>query len=401
LGGSLSGLEGDEQVSINAIITTPWGTEINKTYNSPKNAKQYVLPDPFAKDSKYQVTINNLLSYKTCTPTDPYKGTLSNDISSLNISCINNTYKISGVVTGLDSSTEGLKLQNNGGAAVAATTDLTNPKQLIFSFDDLQGNSGYDVTVDDSSLPKGKKCSVSNGVDDHITKDVSDIVVTCQPITYPISVSVTGLNTTSINSDNAIVLQLNSSSNRLNIYGNAPTQRFLDPLEYGEKAKVVVFTQPIGKTCIVVLGSDEPITGKKTINVTCSDQQFTLGGKVSGLTATESVTLDSGTGSKIVVTGSGDYTFDKKINYTAYYDVTIPDDDKDHLGHLTKTCKIESENPSGNITKDISNVNVTCSIQTFALTVTSPDLKTQADGDSPFGIVVEGHETDPDYQLSL
>jgi alpha-tubulin suppressor-like RCC1 family protein len=132
------------------------------------------------------------------------------------------------------------------------------------------------------------------------------------PPTYTIGGTVTGLSGT-------VTLANNGGDARaVNASG---TFTFATALSGGAAYAVTVTTQPSGQTCTVTSGSGSVAAANVTnVAVTCTNNTYTIGGTVQGLTGT--VTLANGTDTR-AVNANGTFTFATALLSGAVYNITV------------------------------------------------------------------------------
>ncbi|MBK9131254.1 MAG: hypothetical protein IPM20_06400 [Gammaproteobacteria bacterium] len=249
------------------------------------------------------------------------------------------TFSIGGTISGL---TGTVVLRNNG------TDSLTRSANGNFTFPtELRDEDDYNVTV--FTQPLGQTCVVSNGAGIINTADVTNIQVTCSdnpPVTYSVGGTVSGLSGT-------LVLKDNGTDSKT-IFANGGFT-FDSELAGGVAYSVTVDTQPDGQLCVVSNGSGTVGSADITIiQVTCSDipdDDYTVGGTVSGLTGT--VVLENNGGDTLSLTTNGNFTFGTVLADGATYDVTVSSQP------AGQTCSVT--NGSGTVSGgNVTGVQVTC-----------------------------------------
>ena len=126
-------------------------------------------------------------------------------------------------------------LQDNGG------DDLSVSANGAFAFaTKLPSGAAYDVAV--KTNPAGQTCTVANGSGTVGSANVTNVAVTCEPNTYSIGGSVSGLSGT-------VVLQDNGGDD-LSVSANG-VFAFATKLPSGAAYDVAVKTNPSGQTCTV------------------------------------------------------------------------------------------------------------------------------------------------------
>jgi hypothetical protein len=149
------------------------------------------------------------------------------------------SYAIGGTVSGLNSGTQ-IVLLNNGGDTKTVTVSGA------FSFaTPLASGASFAVTV--GTAPAGEACSVSNGSGTVGTANVTNVAIVCNTL-FTIGGVVTGLD-----SGSQVVL-LNNGGNGLTVTANG-TFSFTTSLASTSAYVVTVGTAPTGETCTVSNGS--------------------------------------------------------------------------------------------------------------------------------------------------
>ena len=213
----------------------------------------------------------------------------------------------------------------------------------------LASGSSYSVTI--AVQPGGQLCSVSNG-SGTVNANVANVSVNCVS-TYTVAGSVTGLTVS------GLVLKLNNAATKI-IASGAGSYSFSTSLPSGTAYSVSVGIQPSGYSCSVANGTGT-ISGNVTnANVSCA-KTYTVGGSVSGLTASGLILKLNGTGTKIVSTGAGSYVFSTALTSGTNYAVTIQSQPSG------LTCSL-SGNPAGTIgTTNVADANVSCAPTTYTV----------------------------------
>ena len=280
---------------------------------------------------------------------------ISSNVSGVLVSCIvdTNSYTVSGLsagsggVSGLAAG-KSLILVNNG------TETLILNANGDFSFPTaLASGSGYSVTV--AVQPGGQFCSVTNG-SGILSANVTNVGVTCVN-TYTVGGSVTGLTVS------GLVLKLNNATSKIipSFAGNggAGTYSFSTALPSGTTYTVGVGIQPAGYSCTVT-NATGIISGTVTnVNVSCA-KTYTVGGSITGLTASGLILKLNGSGTKIVANGAGAYVFSTGLVAGATYTVTV------FQQPAGLTCSVA--NATGTMgNANVSNANVSCVTATYTV----------------------------------
>jgi hypothetical protein len=126
--------------------------------------------------------------------------------------------------------------------------------------------------------------------------------------------------------------------------------------------KVTVKTQPSSpvQNCSVANGTGTAVANVTDVQVTCGNV-YTIGGSLSGLASTSSITLQDNGGDNLKLTTNGTFTFPTPLSATTKYTVTI-------LTQPTAPAQIcVVVNGTGTANVDITNVQITCPQPTLTI----------------------------------
>ncbi|MEC5162420.1 MULTISPECIES: hypothetical protein [unclassified Janthinobacterium] len=148
-------------------------------------------------------------------------------------------------------------------------------------------------------------------------------------------------------------LQLKNGSATLDVAANAGTFAFTERIASESNYDVQINKQPTGADCTVLNGKAKASNFNITsVVISCLTKQHKLGGTVSGLAASESVTLINAP-EQLVQTGSGAFTFAFTVGEGNNYGVSVL---KSSPG---KVCSLP--NGGGTMpTTDFNGLTVTC-----------------------------------------
>jgi hypothetical protein len=272
-------------------------------------------------------------------------------------------YSIGGMAVGVNG--PGLVLRNNG------TDSLSVPATGGFTFATrLPGGASYAVTV--TGHPAGQTCSVANASGVVAEVDVTQIAVACvaaepppppAPGTYTVGGDVSGLRGTGL----VLTYGNSSGSDDLAVTANGAFVfgvRVADGMPYA----VSVATQPSAPTqnCTVANASGTVARANvANVLVTCADvgqpppptDQFTIGGRVNGLSASGLVLHNNGGDAITVQAGAGSFSFPGKVARGSGYHVTVATQPGSDPGN-SQDCAIT--NGTGTANADVTDVEVTC-----------------------------------------
>ncbi len=290
VGGTLTGLDAGSQL----VLENHGADALTLTADG-----SFSLSTKVAFDGTYAVTVATQPADAICTVQHGTGAGVTGDVTSIAVTCSPNTFTLSGTSSGLTSGMQ-VTLENNSADALT----LSANGKFTFSTP-LAYLGAYNVGV--STQPVGQTCSVTNGQGSQVTRNVSNITVSCSTNTYTIGGSVSGLGT-----GQQVTLE-NNGGDALTVTGNGPFV-FTTSLTYGSAYTVTVGTQPAGATCVVSSGAGSPVTADVTgvsVNCVANTVSFTTPGPYTwtvppGITSVSVVaTGGGGGGAGLAGTGPG------------------------------------------------------------------------------------------------
>ncbi|MGC8518712.1 MAG: SMP-30/gluconolactonase/LRE family protein [Steroidobacteraceae bacterium] len=177
---------------------------------------------------------------------------------------------------------------------------------------------------------------------------------------YTIGGSVSGLSA-------AGLVLTDNGGDSLSVPSGASTFTFSTALSAGAMYAVAVATQPSGELCSVSAGSGTASANVTSVAVSCVPQ-YTIGGAVSGLTASGLALQLNGTSSLSVPAQSSSYVFAQTLAAGTAYQVSIA------TQPTGETCTVSA--PSGTASSNVTDANVSCSVQSFTVSGTVSGLAT-------------------------
>jgi hypothetical protein len=327
IGGTVSGLNGSGLVLANGAdhLTVSSG------------ATSFTMNGQVAFSSTYQLTVLTQPTGLSCSVQNGTGTMGAANVTNIAVTCSDQPYTLGGTITGLTST--GLVLSNGTDQLPVSSgaSSFTMPTKVAFS-------SSYSVMV--ATQPTGLTCTVSSGSGTMPANNVTNVAVVCSAQAYPLGGSITGLT--------ASGLVLANGSNQVSVPANATTFTMAS-VAYGSNYVVTVAAQPTGLTCSVSSGTGQ--MGAAAVNnvvVTCSVKTSTLGGTISGLTATGLV-LANGTDLAHPAANAASFTMPTPVAYGSPYLVTI----KTQPAAPGLNCSVS--NGSGTMpATDVTNVQVAC-----------------------------------------
>jgi hypothetical protein len=253
------------------------------------------------------------------------------------------TYALGGTVSRLSAS--GLVLSNNGQPLTVSSGATSFNFGSILTF-----GSAYAVSV--QTQPAGETCTVAGGSGTARTANIANVVVACAEQAFSLGGTVSGLTTSG--------LVLANGDQTVAVDASAATFTFAASVAKGSSYAVTVKTQPVGLACAVSEGTGTmPSSNVSTVAVSCTDQPFSLGGSISGLT-TSGLVLANGTDTLTVDAHATSFRMPAAVAYGGHYAVTV------HSQPTGLTCTVS--NGSGTMPASaVTNVAVVCADQSYLL----------------------------------
>lgn len=248
VGGTVSGLLGSGlSLSLNG------GAPLSIAADGP-----YQFPDVLLDGSPYNVTVATQPTspQQTCLVSNA-SGTITADVTNVDVTCTTDTFTIGGSVSGLAGS--GLVLRNNGG------DDLPISANGSFTFTTpIASGQPYLVTVATQPGAPAQTCTVANG-SGTVNAAVTNVAITCATDAFTIGGSVNGLLGT------GLVLR-NNGGDDLPISADGAFT-FAAPVASGQPYAVTVATMPTSppQTCVVSNGTGTVAASNVTnVQVDCT-----------------------------------------------------------------------------------------------------------------------------------
>jgi uncharacterized repeat protein (TIGR01451 family) len=340
VGGSVAGLAAGRSLTLQydngTILVNPDDIVVNA------NGTFNFGTVPF--ESSYLVTVATQPAGQICTVANG-SGIALTEITNIEVNCAAPTFTIGGSLSGLGASRI-VTLEN---ADTGESLTLTSNGAFSFLGRLGTGNS-YNIVV--AGQPNGQTCTVANG-SGTVTGNVSNIQVSCTVNTYSISVTLTGL-------DAGLSVTLQSGADSITRTTNGlfvfPTR-----VTHGDSYAVIVTSQPVGKTCRVVVGNESGNAfGDISLQVSCARNVYTIGGTVSGLAPGRSVTLRQVTRTNnLVVSANGSFAFSATLTHDAAYEVIV------FTQPAGQTCTVS--NGAGVATADVTDIEVSCVTNSYSI----------------------------------
>jgi hypothetical protein len=255
---------------------------------------------------------------------------------------------VGGAVFGLQGT---LILVNNGSDPLTLTAD----GQFLFP-QSLPPGSPYSVSI--QNQPANQSCSVINGSGVLAGSSVNNIIVNCSVVAHSIGGNVAGLN-------GSVTLQNNGTDNlTVNASGFFT---FSTRLPEGSPYNVQILNQP--NTQICTLSNNTGTVGTSditTVQVTCADAFFTVGGNIIGIVGPNTVTLLNN-GIDPLTRPNGPFTFSIPVAKGSLYHVTVLVLPPGQACSVANSTGIMGE-------ANVTNVAVTCTSNVSTLSISPANL---------------------------
>ncbi len=268
----------------------------------------------------------------------------SANVGNVVVTCSDQSFALGGSISGLNGA--GLVLTDGTDVLTvsAGATSFAMPTQVAYT-------SNYNVTV--KTQPAGLTCSISSGTGTMPASAVANIAVSCSDQPFTVGGTIAGLG-------NNTGLVLSNGTNSLTVSAGATGFTMPTAVPFASQYNISTQSSPAGLTCSVANGSGTMgATNVTGVTVTCSDQSFSLGGTIAGLTQAGLV-LGNGADTLTVPAGANTFTMHAPVAYTAGYDVQL------QTNPTGETCAV-SRNSGTMPNSNVANVSVTCSTATYTI----------------------------------
>jgi uncharacterized repeat protein (TIGR03803 family) len=229
-------------------------------------------------------------------------------LTNVTISCTDQPFRLGGTISGLGNNT-GLTLTNGGDtlAVAAGSTSFTMPTAVAFG-------SPYSVAV--LTAPAGLTCTASNASANMPASNVASVAIACSDQSYTVGGTISGPGSSG--------MVLVNGADTLAVMPGASSFTMPTAVAYTSPYAVTVQTQPKGLTCTVSNSAGTMGSAAVTnVAVTCSANTYTLGGTISGLTASGLVLSNNGGDPTTISANATQFTMNTGVAYGAAYAITV------------------------------------------------------------------------------
>lgn len=298
-----------------------------------------------------------------CAITAPTNVVAGNNISNVVVECTDKSYTVGGTVSGMVGAVT-LQVAEEGETRVLAT----QPADGLFTFaTPLVHGSAYNVSA--STDATVQTCTASANEGNVSGSNVSNVAVVCSPIAYKVGGAISGLKGTVVLQNNGDSRTLTTNTAPVNNVGSGNFNFGLS-VAYGSNFAVTVSSQPAGQNCSVISPSTTMSNADVTVSVTCSDNQYSLGGSISGWNTKGTLELQNINGATYTPKANGDYTFSSTLLYRDNYTVSV------NTQPTGQKCTVSNGGDANSFAFDnITNVNVNCENLCYALVANSASNK--------------------------
>jgi uncharacterized repeat protein (TIGR03803 family) len=357
LQGTISGLNGPGLVLAN-------GTD---TLGVSSGATSFTMPAPVAYTSSYGLTVQTQPPGLACAVGNGAGTMPAGAVTNVAITCTDQPFSLGGTISGLGNNA-GLTLTNGSDtlAVAAGSTSFTMPTPVAFG-------SRYSVAV--QTAPAGLTCTASNALGTMPASNVASVVIACSDQSYTVGGTISGPTSSG--------LVLANGSDTLAVNPGASSFTMPAAVAYTSAYAVTVQTQPTGLTCSVSNGTGTMSSAAVTnITVTCSANTYTVGGTISGLTASGLVLLDNGGDATTVSANAAQFTMNTGVAYGSTYAITV------QTPPTGLVCSVS--NGTGTVgAADVTSVSIACASN---FTLLHSFAGGSGDGEDPYHILIQASD---------
>jgi len=359
LQGSISGLNGSGLVLAN-------GTD---TLAVSSGATSFTMPTPVAYTSSYGVTVQTQPAGLACAVGNGTGTMPASAVTNIAITCTDQPFSLGGTISGLGNNA-GLTLSNGSDtlSVAAGSTHFTMPTPVAFG-------SPYSVAV--LTAPAGLICTASNASATMPAGNVASVVITCSDQSYSVGGTISGLASRG--------MVLINGSDTLTVSSGASSFTMPTAVAYTSAYAVTVQTQPTGLTCSVSNGTGTMgSTAVTNIAVTCSANTYTVGGTISGLTASGLVLLDNGGDATTLSANATQFTMNTGVAYGSAYAIMV------QTPPTGLVCSVSNGTATMGAA-DVTNVSIACGSNFAPLHSFAGG---SSDGADPYHTLIQGSDGD-------
>ena len=357
IGGTVTGLLTDQQLTLYNN-----GGDALTLSGGNATAAAFSFATQVAYLGSYGITVNQNPQNETCSPfgSTASGAGITGTISSVAFTCSPNHYSVGGTITGLVSG-QTVTLYDNGSDALSITGSGSGTDVFAFATP-VAYLGGYTVTV--SQNPNNQTCSPSGNTASGagINRTISSVAITCSRNSYTIGGRVAGLlqgQQLTLYNNGADALSITGGGSGTDAFTFSTSVAYLG--SYG----VTVSQKPQNETCSVATnasGTNSVSANITSIGVTCSLDNYRIGGSITGLASGQTVTLLNNLSNATNVTGGGTgsdrFEFSVPVAYQGGYSVSVS------TPPAGAACSVSGG--GGTAIAAVSNVAVACHVTFIA-----------------------------------
>lgn len=354
VGGNIIGLD---TVANDEVVLQLNGETDAQHILTVKSNTSFVFPKTFSNGEKYSVLVQSAKG-TTCMAYDNTGEIASSNVTNVQVVCNDTVYTLSVDVKGLRTNSTAV-FQNN------AQDDLTVTKSGKYSFSKkIPAGAKYNVLSKTNPGGTHEQICTPSANNAEMSTDTT-VEVICGPQYHLVKGTYTGLN------GNGLKIKLNNTGEELTFNNPPPASAtvatnfaFTQEIAEGSSYSVSISQNPsnLNQTCTVTNGTGTmPASEVSNVSVACSTNEYTVGGKVTGMSSGDSIVLTLNGGSnKSITKGSTNPTFEWNLNDGQNYVVAV----QTHAAG--KTCSVS--NGSGKVSgANINNVTINCAFNQYTV----------------------------------
>ena len=359
LEGTISGLNGSGLVLTNG----------SDTLAVAPGATSFTMPTPVAYASSYGVAVQTQPAGLACAVGNGTGTMPASAVTNVAITCTDQPFSLGGTISGLG---------NNAGLTLTNGSDtLGGRRRQQQLLDARTGCLWQPILGCGADRPPGLTCTASNASGTMPAGNVAGVVIACSDQSYTVGGTITGLISTGmvlVNGGDALAVSSGASSFTM------PTA-----VAYTSTYAVAVQTQPTGLTCSVSNGTGTMgSTAVSNIAVTCSANTYTVGGTISGLTASGLVLLDNGGDATTLSANATQFTMNTGVAYGSAYAITVQTPPSGLVCSVSNGTGTEGA-------ADVTSVNIACASN---FTLLHSFAGGGSDGADPYHILIQASDGD-------
>ena len=372
ISGSITNFSGNDQMILGLFISDS-STPI-ETLDLANAATQFAFQSQVNHGSAYAVEVIEQPLGKDCTVSSNGAGTLTGDITDIQVSCDVIQYTVEGTVSGLSGNDSLLvTLRNTTTQTDVSSVSLGAGDTAINFSGTIPFGDGYEVIKTD---PSGKNCTLSGewaspGVFGPTTKTFS---ISCDQRTYLISGTINGLDGVTQTANLELRVNGSPAGSITAPQAGQNTFGFTTPVPHGSNVEVAILSVTDGLNCSSSNNVLSNVTADdNSIVIDCGPNLYTVNFEVRGLGSTGGVlallqndlqqTID-----QVSTNGDAVVPFTQKISHGSPYQVII------EVSPASHNCTL-SGNSSGTLLSDIT-VTLSCTLRTFGVSATVSGIAT-------------------------